>query len=100
MMPVEHGRTCIGSHPTCIAVSEHIRRASRSPCAPVQALALPEFTTTPRNLPFDAAMCSRPIFTGAAKTLFVVNTAAVVAGIGASQISKPTSFFLVDLIPA
>ena len=47
----EQGRISVASHPTCAAVSEHIRRASRSPCLPVHALALPAFTTMPRSFP-------------------------------------------------
>ena len=96
MMPVEHGRTCIGSHPTCIAVSEHIRRASRSPCAPVPALALPEFTTTPRNLPIRCGDVLAPIFTGTAKTLFVVNPAAVVGESHVADQQADIKFFLVN----
>ena len=96
MIPVEEGRISFGSHPANSPASAHMRRASFSPCRPVQALAFPALTTTPRSFP--AAMFSRPIFTGAAKTLFVVNTAAATAG--TSQTSSPTSGVFFVLMPA
>src|SRR3712207_119022 len=96
MIPVDDGNTSPASHPNTPAASSHIRRASRMPWRPVQALALPALTTTPRSLP--PATCSRPTTTGAATTLLVVNTAAAVAV--RSQTSRPTSGERLDLIPA
>src|SRR5437764_7449657 len=60
------------------AVIRVIAFASRIPCAPVAAFALPEVTTIARAN-FSAERC-RLIFTGAAQTWFVVNIPATVAG--------------------
>lgn len=70
--------------------------ASFMPRLPVQALALPELTTTPRSFPL--ATCFLPITTPGATTLLVVNTAAAVAGVSLTK--SPTSMAWVDLIPA
>ena len=55
-----------------------MRRASASPCCPVQALALPEQTTMPRATD-DGSRC-RQTCTGAAQTRFCVKTPAAAAG--------------------
>ncbi len=55
-----------------------MRRASARPCGPVQALALPEQTTTPRAS--AAGSRSWQTRTGAARTWFRVNTPAAAAG--------------------
>src|SRR5258707_1047391 len=88
MIPVDDGRICMGSQPTALAASAHIRRASRTPWAPVHALAFPALTTTPLRWP--PAMCSRPTSIGAAKTLLVVNTAAAAAGLALVLIPAET----------
>src|SRR5258705_10285976 len=96
MMPVDEGSTCSAAHSSTSPAIVHIRRASRSPCHPVQALALPALTTTARSRP--PATCSRPTLIGAANTLLVVKTAAAAAGV--SHASRPTSGACLLLIPA
>ena len=49
MTPVEQTSICSGRQPTDSAATAVMRRASSRPCCPVQALALPEQTTTPRT---------------------------------------------------
>src|SRR5580693_4820140 len=70
-----------------------MRHASLNPCAPVAALAFPEFTTIARAN-FLAARC-RLIFTGAAQTWLVVNIPATAAGtsetINAKSFLRPFS---------
>ncbi len=47
MIPVEDGKIRWASQPAISAASWHMRTASFSPLAPVQALALPLLTTMP-----------------------------------------------------
>ena len=51
MMPVELGRNSRSSQFNFFDASLHMVSALRRPSFPVQALALPELTTTPRSLP-------------------------------------------------
>ncbi len=74
MTPVLATATSSGSTPRSAPAAVAIASASRSPCGPVQAFALPEFTTIPRR-------CPRATFffvtrQGDAITWFVVKTAA------------------------
>ncbi len=69
-MPCERFSDC--------SVKAAISSASFIPCAPVQALALPELTTMAWALPL--LTCFRQSFTGAAQTWLVVNIPATVAG--------------------
>ena len=96
MMPVEAGMIWLRLQVATAAARSHICLASRSPCAPVHALALPLLTTAPRDCP--ERMCCRASVTGAATTLLVVNSAAAAAG--ASLSSSPTSGAWRLLIPA
>ena len=48
MTPVEQTRTWSGSAPSRPAAREAVASVSHMPCAPVQALALPELRTTAR----------------------------------------------------
>ena len=78
MMPVLATRNRPGAAPAHSAAIFDMRRASRRPFAPVQALAFPAFTTTPRTGPcFRSSRSNR---TGAACTRLVVKTAAATAG--------------------
>ena len=79
MMPVDATRISPGSQPSCAAVSSAISRASASPCAPVQAFALPELTTVARAVPPRTTV--RLSVTGAATTVFCVNMPATLAGV-------------------
>lgn len=56
MTPVEHTRTWSARHPSRSATSVAVAAVSRSPRAPVQALAEPELRTTARG-PEAAASC-------------------------------------------
>ena len=64
--PVEQTRTSFAETPSCFAAISVISSASASPRAPVQAFALPEFTTMARAR-FPAARRALT-FTGAAQT--------------------------------
>src|SRR6185503_12121128 len=98
MTPVEATSISAGAAPIACAACACMRRASRSPAAPVSALALPLFTTRPRALPFAFASAARDTPTGAAATRFLVNTAA--AGHARSATISPTSNPPFCLIPA
>ena len=74
MTPVEHSSTSSASHPSSRATSSAVERATSQPGAPVEALALPELSTTARARP--SATCSRETCTGAAQNLFCVKVAA------------------------
>src|SRR5207302_11088457 len=71
-----------------------ISRASRIPCSPVQAFALPLFNRTACPCPDRTRSISR--MTGAALTLLVVNTPAAAAG--TRDTTRARSFFCA-LIP-
>ena len=93
--PVEQTTTSPASMPSARAVSLAIVRASSRPWAPVQALALPELTTTARARP--SARCSRDTSTGAAARRLFVNAPAAVAS--PSQASSARSGAPEALIP-
>ena len=97
MMPVEHTAICEASTPIPSAVSCCIALASSTPCAPVQALALPELNTTAEIAP--PLITSRLTLTGAAKTLLRVNTAAA-AFFGPSLTTAAMSGLPDALMPA
>ncbi len=78
MIPVEEGRISLDLQSATDAASWHMREASFLPWAPVQALALPALTTTPRSAP--DLICSRPTTTAGETTWLVVNAAAALAG--------------------
>ena len=48
MTPVEKGNTCSGWISKAAATAQQVSKASRIPCSPVPALALPVFTTSAR----------------------------------------------------
>src|SRR5918993_26065 len=78
--PVEQTSTCSGRQPSSAAARSTVVSTAASPAGPVQALALPEFSTTTRASA-EAASRSRDQTTGAATTWLVVNTpAATVPG--------------------
>src|SRR3989338_439373 len=95
IIPVEEGITSPGSIPSLAPTSRHIISASRTPLAPVHALALPLLTTTAWMNPRLIRLI--PTSTGAALTLLVVKSAAAVAG--SSEKIKARSFFLLFLMP-
>ncbi len=78
--PVLHTSTSPGSRSSASPAAVHMTRASRNPCAPVHALALPAFTTTAEmGVPRRSVSCE--ITTGAALTVLRVKTPAAVAGV-------------------
>lgn len=76
--PVEHTPTSVCFSPSGLATPRHIALASRTPCTPVHALALPEFAITARKP--SLRRCAWVTFTGAAFTRFVVNVPALWQG--------------------
>src|SRR6185503_6095004 len=76
--PVLATATSYGEQLRTAAAASAIAIASRSPCSPVQAFALPEFTTIARSGP--RSTWRRLTTHGAAMTWLVVNTAAAVQG--------------------
>ena len=79
MTPVERTSTCSGSSPSFAAAVSVIARAAARPCAPVAALATPEFATIACGC--AASRWSRDTVTGAACTRLTVNIPAPVAGV-------------------
>jgi len=78
--PVLHTSTSPGSRSSASPAAVHMTRASRNPCAPVHALALPAFTTTAEiGVPRRSVSCE--ITTGAALTVLRVKTPAAAAGV-------------------
>ena len=76
--PVEATAIASGGKPSsCEAISQ-LSRAAASPCAPVQALAMPLLMTTARSFP-PLDRSSRQYLTGAAAKRHVVNTPAASA---------------------
>ena len=73
MTPVLATATSYGVHSTTAAAASAIAIASRSPCSPVHAFALPELTTMARSGP--RSTCRRVTRHGAAMTWLVVKTA-------------------------
>ncbi len=65
MIPVDITSTCSAAAPIRSAVSAAISRTSCQPLVPVQALALPELTTTARTPPLGVIAASHS--TGAAR---------------------------------
>jgi hypothetical protein len=94
--PVENGNTASGEHPALAASRVQHSRASRRPCSPVPALALPVFTS--RYSGDVAARCSRATVTGAAQKALRVNTAAQVDPSSSAMTTR--SFRSGDFIPA
>jgi hypothetical protein len=95
MIPVEATKTLCGSSSICPAVLLHIFTALAIPNLPVQALALPELTTTAYTR--GLLMCFLQICTAAETILFVVKTAAALAPLG--QTINPKSRLPDSLIP-
>ena len=89
---------CSGQALTGVAASSDMRAASSSPWRPVQALALPALTTTPRIFPRLRRRRLADSRTGAALTRLLVNTAAVETS--SSATIRPTSSPPFFLIPA
>ena len=88
--PVEHTRICEGCRrPSSRASFSAVVAAAAEPSDPVQQLALPELTITPRMRCADCRRCSCEAITGAALTRLVVKTAAADAGV--SLIRMPRS---------
>src|SRR5271156_64461 len=80
--PVEQTRICVGrSFPNSLATLRVVAVAAVNPSEPVQQLAFPEFTMTPRISVRDFFRWSCEVITGAALTRLVVKTAAAMAGV-------------------
>ena len=77
--PVLHTRTSLGSRSRASPAVVHMTSASRNPCAPVHALALPAFTTI-AEIGVPRRSVSWEMTTGAALTVFRVKTPAAAAG--------------------
>ena len=78
--PVEQTSTCSARQPSSAAARSTVASTAAGPAGPVQALALPELSTTTRASA-EPASRSRDHTTGAATTWLVVNTpAATVPG--------------------
>src|SRR5580693_8302755 len=89
MTPVEHTRICEGcKRPSSRASFSAVVAAAERPSEPVQQLALPELTITPRMRCADWRRCNCEAITGAAFTRFVVNTAAADAGVSLINMAK------------
>src|SRR5260370_27257141 len=80
MTPVEHTKISSARQPIARAACAAVRGEAGRPSGPVEQFALPEFTTTPRIVPWEARKCSRESASGAACTRLVVKTAAAEAG--------------------
>jgi hypothetical protein len=98
MTPVEQTTTSSVRHDRARATCSHMATASRWPCSPVQAFALPLFTTTARMRPPLFWRCSRLTPTGAAANRFWVKMPAAL--MGASATSSATSGRPLSLMPA
>ena len=99
--PVEKGKTCSGWIFKAAAKAQQVSKASRIPCSPVPALALPVFTTSAR-IPLlvlaTQSKWARHSCTGAAQNRFSVNTPATcVPGL---RVMTKTSLRLAFFIPA
>ena len=94
--PVDATITSSGAHPRAFASASAVATASRSPCAPVHALAFPALMMTARAMP--PAIWRRETVTGAAATWLVVKTPA--AGTGFSATTSARSRFPSALSPA
>src|SRR5579863_1359680 len=92
MTPVEQTRICEGCRrPSSRASFSAVVAAAERPSEPVQQLAFPELTITPRMRCADCRRCNCEAITGAAFTRLVVKTAAADAGV--SLIRMPKSSF-------
>src|SRR5512141_1732803 len=78
MTPVEPIRSESTGRPRAAPAARDVSRTARFPTAPVQAFALPLFATIPRSR--DRVRSALPQTTGAAATLFRVNTTADTQG--------------------
>ena len=94
--PVLHTSTSPGSRSSASPAVAHITSASRNPCAPVHALALPALTTIAESdAPRRSVSCE--ITTGAAFTELRVKTPAATAGVSdritamSVRVSSPSS---------
>src|ERR1700685_2870498 len=87
--PVEHTRICDGCRrPSSRASFSAVVAAAERPSEPVQQLALPELTITPRMRCADCRRCSCEAMTGAAFTRLVVKTAAADAGVSLMRMAR------------
>src|SRR5579863_8066837 len=94
MTPVEHTRICEGCRrPSSRASFSAVVAAAERPSEPVQQLALPELTITPRMRCADCRRCSCEAITGAAFTRLVVKTAAAEAGVSLMNMAKSSLVF-------
>ena len=78
MTPVEDTPISVRFRPSGLATASHIALASRMPCTPVQALALPELAMMARRSPLRRCACETR--TGAAFTRLVVKVPAELHG--------------------
>jgi hypothetical protein len=93
--PVEHTMIWVGrSFPNSLATLSVVAVAAVNPSDPVQQLAFPEFTITPRISVRDFFKWSCEVMTGAAFTRLVVKTAAAVAGVSLTISPKSNPDFL------
>ena len=97
MTPVEKGSTSCTAQPTRPAAVAQTLRASASPRSPVQALALPAFTTSARIV-IPRARCSRHRITGAAEKRFWVKIPQACAP--CAEVIRSTSSRDQSLMPA
>src|SRR5512135_1348830 len=95
MTPVEPTSSESAGRPRAAEAARDVSRTARIPAAPVQALALPLFTTIPRRR--ERVRSAFPHATGAAATLFRVKTTAETHG--RSLTTSARSGFPVFLIP-
>src|SRR3954454_5811351 len=86
MTPVEATRTASALQPSASAARVAVRRAFRSPCAPVAALALPALITMARIA--SEGTRARSQRTGAAQTRLVVNIPAAAHGPSAASTAR------------
>ncbi len=96
IVPVSAIATAAGSRPSAEAAASRISTASRKPCSPVAALALPELTATARIPP--ASHPFRQTLMGAAAAAFAVRASAERTA-SWSQTSRPTSVSPPPLMP-
>src|SRR5271156_1840839 len=92
--PVEHTRICDGCRrPNSRASFSAVVAEAERPSEPVQQLALPELTITPRMRCADWRRCNCEAITGAAFTRLVVKTAAADAEVSLISIPKSSLDF-------
>src|SRR5580693_802905 len=94
MTPVEQTKICDGCRrPSSRASFSAVVAAAERPSEPVQQLALPELTITPRMRCADCRRCNCEAITGAAFTRLVVKTAAADAGVSLISMAKSSLDF-------